>query len=56
MPKVIPPDYVSKNKKPSDFDDFWNGVLEEASKIPLDAETIPDPLRTSDEIETFQVF
>lgn len=56
MPRVIPPDYVCKNKKPSDFDEFWNGVLDEASKIPLDAETIPDPLRTSDDIETFQVF
>ena len=42
--------------KPEDFDAFWNDVLRDASVIPLDVEVIPDPLRTSDEVEVFQVF
>ncbi|MGH2541222.1 MAG: acetylxylan esterase, partial [Ardenticatenaceae bacterium] len=31
-------------------------VLDEVSRIPLEPETVADPLRTSDEVETFQVF
>ena len=43
-------------RKPGDFDAFWDGVLAQASAIPLDVEMIPDPLRTSADVETFQVF
>jgi cephalosporin-C deacetylase len=42
--------------KPDDFDAFWDDVLRQASAIPLDGEIVPDPLRTSDDVETFQVF
>jgi cephalosporin-C deacetylase len=31
-------------------------VLQQAAAIPLDAEVVPDPLRTSAEVEVFQVF
>jgi cephalosporin-C deacetylase len=49
-------DRRSTGRKPDDFDAFWDDVLRQASAIPLDAEIIPDPLRTSDDVEVFQVF
>jgi cephalosporin-C deacetylase len=42
--------------KPDDFDAFWDGVLRQAAAIALDVEIVPDPLRSSDDIEVFQVF
>ena len=56
MPRADASGYRTKVRKPSDFDAFWDDVLRQASAIPLDAEMIPDPLRTSDDVETFQVF
>ena len=47
--------YVSKVKKPADFDDFWNEVLDKASKIPLEPEVVLDPLRSSEDIEVYDV-
>ena len=55
MPRVAE-EYVSKVRKPSDFDDFWDGVLAQAAKVPLAPETVLDPLRTSEDVEVFQVF
>jgi cephalosporin-C deacetylase len=49
-------DYQSKVHKPADFEAFWQGVLHEADAIPLAPELVPDPLRTSGDIEVFQVF
>ncbi len=56
MSKHVPVDYQSRVKKPADFDAFWDGVLQQVAAIPLDPEIIPDPLRTSEDIEVFQVF
>ncbi len=56
MPKAVSEDYVCKVKKPGDFDDFWNDVLAQAARIPLNVEVLRDPLRSSDEIETYQIF
>ncbi len=52
----LPADYQSRVQKPADFQTFWDDVLQQADAIPLAAEIIPDPLRSSDEIEVFQVF
>ena len=49
-------DYRSKMAKPADFDAFWDEVLDQASAVPLDPEVVPDPLRTSDDVEVFQAF
>jgi cephalosporin-C deacetylase len=49
-------EYRSRVRKPDDFAGFWDDVLRQASVIPLDAEVVPDPLRTSDDVEVFQVF
>src|SRR5437016_10277327 len=56
MPKAVPVDNHSKVKKPDDFDAFWDGVQQQAAAVPLEPEIIPDPLRTSEEVEVFQVF
>ena len=56
MPKAVPSHYVSQVQKPADFDTFWADVLRQAETIPLSPEVVPEPLRTSDDIEVFQVF
>jgi cephalosporin-C deacetylase len=56
MPKTVPVDYQSTVKKPDDFDAFWDGVQQQVAAVPLEPEMIPDPLRTSAEVEVFQVF
>ncbi len=56
MPNEGAAEYRSRVRKPQDFDAFWSDVLEQAAEIPLDAEVVPDPLRTSDDVEVFQVF
>ena len=56
MPKEVQVGYQSKVNKPADFDTFWEGVLRQVETIPLGPEMIPEPLRTSDDLEVFQVF
>jgi cephalosporin-C deacetylase len=56
MLNTLVADYQSKARKPDDFDAFWADVLQQASAIPLEAEVVADPLRTSDDVEVFQVF
>ena len=33
-------DYKCSVRKPDDFDEFWGNVLDEAARIPLNAETV----------------
>jgi cephalosporin-C deacetylase len=49
-------DYQSRVQKPGDFEAFWDDVWRQAAAIPLDPEIIPDPLRTSEDVEVYQVF
>ena len=56
MPKTIAPSYQPKVRKPEDFDAFWDDVLHEVSALPLEPELVPDPLRTSDDVEVFHAF
>ena len=51
-----PKDYVTRLRKPADFSDFWDDVLAQAAEVSLEPEVVPDPLRTSDDVEVFQVF
>ena len=34
-----PKEYVTKVRKPEDFDEFWDGVLAQAARVPLNPET-----------------
>ena len=56
MPRLAADKYVSKVRKPDDIDTFWDEVLAETAKIPLDPEVVLDPLRSSDEIDVYEVF
>ena len=48
--------YRSKARKPDDFDAFWADVTARAARVELEPEVEPDPLRSDDEVEVFQVF
>ena len=41
--------------KPDDFDQFWQEMMEEVNSIPLNAAIELDPLRSSEEVEVFEV-
>ena len=56
MPKTVSPHYQSVVHKPKDFNAFWDGVQDQAARLPLDPEIIPEPLRSSADIDVSQVF
>jgi len=56
VPKTVAPSYQSKVRKPDDFDAFWDDVMREANAVPLEPELVPDPLRSSEDIEVFHAF
>ena len=56
MTRAVPTDYKARARKPADFDAFWAGVLEQAAAVPLEAELVPDPLRSSEDVEVFEVY
>jgi cephalosporin-C deacetylase len=41
--------------RPPDFDAFWDQTLAELDAIPLDPELIPVPMRSTDEVEVFEL-
>jgi cephalosporin-C deacetylase len=41
--------------RPVDFDAFWQEILEESAKTPLNPSMNPVPLRSTDEVETFEI-
>ena len=48
-------DYVSGLKRPEDLDAFWDDVLAQTAAIPLDAVTTHDPLRSTPQVDVYQV-
>ncbi len=50
-----PARYGTTVVKPADFDSFWAEVLAQAAKIPLHATLTPVPLRSTPEVEVFEV-
>ncbi len=56
MPKDVPTNYQSQVQKPADFDAFWDRVKRQEAAVALEPEVVLDPLRTSPDIEVFQVF
>jgi cephalosporin-C deacetylase len=56
MPKTVSADYQAQVRKPADFDAFWEAVRQQTAAVPLAPEIIPDPLRTTADVEVFQVF
>lgn len=42
-------------ERPDDFDEFWEGLKQEAGQIPLEPSMDPVQLRSDDETETFEI-
>ena len=55
MPSTAPHTYATKLRKPKDFDEFWSEVLEHPAEVPLAPKTTLDPLRTTQDVEVYQV-
>lgn len=47
--------WVSSVVRPDDFDAFWADVKRDADAIPLNPSMIPIPLRSTPEVETFEI-
>ncbi|MCH7802121.1 MAG: acetylxylan esterase [Chloroflexi bacterium] len=56
MAYTVDQNYQSKARIPDDFDQFWDSVKADVSRIPLEPDVTPDPMRSSDDIEVFQIF
>ena len=50
-----PATYGTTVVKPADFDAFWAEVLAQAAQIPLNATVTPVPLRSTPDVEVFEV-
>jgi cephalosporin-C deacetylase len=55
MPRPSPETFPSTVVKPPDFDAFWSAVLAEADRLPLAPTFEPVPLRSTDEVDVFDV-
>ena len=55
MPKPNLSAHGTQVVKPDDFDQFWQEIMDEADSIPLNASIELDPLRSSKEVEVFEV-
>jgi cephalosporin-C deacetylase len=55
MPITSAEDYGTTTRRPTDFDAFWEGVLADAARIPLNATVEPVPLRSTAEVEVYEV-
>lgn len=56
MPSPVNTAYQSSVHKPADFTAFWRDVIQQAAAIPLEPELVRDPLRSTDDVEVFEVF
>lgn len=48
-------EYRCSVTRPPDFDQFWQQVQAELDAIPLDPELTPVPMRSTDEVEVFEI-
>lgn len=47
--------HVTTVRKPADFDAFWADLMDRAAALPLDPELTPVPMRSNDQVETFEI-
>lgn len=55
MPVLSAEQYGTTTRRPADFDTFWDDVQARAARIPLNPKVEPVPLRSTDEVEVFEV-
>lgn len=56
MARRAPETYVTRVKRPADFDEFWSSVLAQVAEVPLNPQVVADPLHSSEDMDVFQVF
>lgn len=47
-------DYGTTTRRPTDFDHFWEEILDQAARIPLNPRLEAIPLRSTEAVETFE--
>lgn len=47
--------HVTSVRLPDDFDAFWADLMAQAAALPLDPEMVPVPMRSNDQVETFEI-
>lgn len=55
MSRPDPSTHGTRVVKPADFDTFWDNVLARSDALPLNATLTLDPLRSSEEVEVYEV-
>jgi cephalosporin-C deacetylase len=55
MAKISAEEYGTTTIRPADFDQFWDEIMATARTIPLDAHVEPVPLRSTEQVEVFEV-
>lgn len=55
MPAKDAAAYGTTVTKPPDFDEFWGEILDTVAQIPLNAEVTPVPMRSTPQVEVFEV-
>ncbi len=55
MATISAEEYGTTTTRPADFDRFWDDILRQAAAIPLNPTVEPIPLRSTDEVEVFEV-
>jgi len=48
-------EHVTTVRKPDDFDAFWADLMAQAATLPLDPDMVPVPMRSNDQVETFEI-
>ena len=47
--------YGTTVRRPDDFDDFWAAIMAEAREIPLRPTLTPVPLRSTPEVDVYEI-
>lgn len=55
IPRLPADRHVTSVVRPGDFDAFWAEIMAEAAALPLNASAAPVPLRSTPEVEVFEI-
>ena len=55
MAAITAESYGTTTRRPPDFDRFWSDILEQAAEIPLNSRVDLVPLRSTDDVEVYDV-
>jgi cephalosporin-C deacetylase len=56
MAQIAAEAYGTTTTRPHDFDRFWSEIMEQAAAIPLNPRIEPVPLRSTDDVEVFEIW